>query len=98
MLEAVEEIVDIAAPDLLTMDQLGAAFERFKVVLDTSTQRRHERLQRRSAEDFDQEEAEAVEVRAAVPVILPLFEMCSFWKLTSEHSHAPCSWLEVWPP
>ena len=62
MLEAIEEIVDIAGPELLSLEQLGGAFERFKVVLETSTQRRHERLQRRQAEDFDEDEAEALEV------------------------------------
>ena len=62
MLEAIEEIVDITGPELLSLEQLGGAFERFKVVLETSTQRRHERLQRRQAEDFDEDEAEALEV------------------------------------
>lgn len=62
MLEAIEAIVDVAAPDLLTLDQLSGAFQRFKVVLESSTQRRHERLQRRQAEDFDEDEAEALEV------------------------------------
>ena len=62
-MEAIEDIVDIAAPKLLTLDQLSGAFERFKVVLESSTQRRHERLQRRQAEDFDEDEAEALEVK-----------------------------------
>ncbi|KAK9810031.1 hypothetical protein WJX72_003666 [[Myrmecia] bisecta] len=61
MLEAVEEIVDIVGPALLSSEQLGMAFERFKTVLETSTQRRMERLQRQQAEDFDDEEAEALE-------------------------------------
>lgn len=62
MLEAVSDIVDVVKPALLSLEQLGQAFQRFKVVLDSSKQRRHERLQRRHAEDFDEEEADAIEV------------------------------------
>ena len=62
MLEAVSDVVDVVGPELLNLEQLGQAFGRFKHVLDSSKQRRHERLQRRQAEDFDQDEAEAIEV------------------------------------
>ncbi len=64
MLEAVSDIVDVAKPSLLGLEQLGQAFQRFKVVLDSSKQRRQERLQRRHAEDFDEDEADAIEVGA----------------------------------
>ena len=66
MLEAVSDVVDVVKPALLGLEQLGQAFQRFKVVLDCSRQRRHERLQRRHAEDFDQDEADAVEVSTAL--------------------------------
>ena len=67
MLEAVSDIVDVVKPALLSLEQLGQAFQRFKVVLDSSKQRRQERLQRRHAEDFDEDEADAIEVTAANP-------------------------------
>ena len=65
MLEAVSDIIDVVKPALLGLDQLGQAFQRFKVILDSSKQRRQERLQRRHAEDFDEDEAEAIEVGAS---------------------------------
>ncbi len=64
MLEAVEEIVDIAAPALLPPEQLAACTERLRAVLAASGERRAERHARRQAEDFDAEEAEALAVRA----------------------------------
>ncbi len=64
MLEAVEEIVDIAAPALLPPEQLAACTERLRAVLAASGERRVERHARRQAEDFDAEEAEALAVRA----------------------------------
>ena len=63
MLEAVEEIVDIAAPALLPPEQLAACTERLRAVLAASGERRAERQARRQAEDFDAEEAEALAVR-----------------------------------
>ena len=63
MLEAVEGIVDIAAPALLPPEQLAACTERLRAVLAASGERRAERQARRQAEDFDAEEAEALAVR-----------------------------------
>ncbi|KAK9821719.1 hypothetical protein WJX81_003315 [Elliptochloris bilobata] len=60
MLEAVQEIVDIAAPALLPAEQLAACTERLRAVLAASGERRAERHARRQAEDFDAEEAEAL--------------------------------------
>jgi hypothetical protein len=68
MLEAVEEIVDIAAPALLPPEQLAACTERLRAVLAASGERRAERHARRQAEDFDAEEAEALAVRARAAV------------------------------
>jgi len=64
MLNAVEEIVAVVGPELLTADQLAAVFERFKGVFAVSEERRQERALRRSQEDFDEEEAEALQARA----------------------------------
>lgn len=63
MLEAVSDIVDVVKSPLLSLEQLGQALQRFKVVLEQSKQRRQERLLRRHAEDFDADEADAIEVR-----------------------------------
>ena len=93
MLEAVSDIVDVVGPELLNLEQLGQAFGRFKHVLDSSKQRRHERLQRRQAEDFDQDEAEAIEV-PSVPSFTPsssprphthtLPHCCALWREGAE--------------
>ncbi len=64
MLNAVEEIVAVVGPELLTAEQLAAVFERFKGVFAMSEERRQERALRRSQEDFDEEEAEALQARA----------------------------------
>ncbi len=62
MLNAVEEIIGVVGPELLSAEQLAAAFERFKGVFAMSEERRQERALRRSQEDFDEEEAEALQV------------------------------------
>lgn len=62
MLSAVEEVVAVVGR-LLSGEQLGALFERFVHVFTVSEERRQERALRRNAEDFDEEEAEALEVR-----------------------------------
>ena len=62
MLEAIQDTVRLVGPPLLTLDQLAQAFERFKAVLDDSTKRRKERSAITAGEDFDEEEAEALEV------------------------------------
>lgn len=62
MLEAVQDIVRLVGPPLLTLDQLAQAFDRFRAVLDDSAKRRKERSAITAGEDFDEEEAEALEV------------------------------------
>lgn len=62
MLEAVQDTVRLVGPALLTLDQLGQAFQRFKAVLDDSEKRRKDRSALTAGEDFDEEEAEALEV------------------------------------
>jgi hypothetical protein len=62
MLEAVEDIVNLLGPQLLSLDQVHLVFERLSGVLDDSATRRAERLKRQHAEDFDEEEAEALQV------------------------------------
>lgn len=61
MLEAVQDTVRLVGPALLTLDQLGQAFQRFKAVLDDSAKRRKDRSALTAGEDFDEEEAEALE-------------------------------------
>lgn len=61
MLEAVQDTVRLVGPALLTQEQLGQAFERFRAVLDDSAKRRKERSAITTGEDFDDEEAEALE-------------------------------------
>lgn len=62
MLEAVQDTVRLVGPALLTLDQLGQAFQRFKAVLDDSAKRRKDRSALTAGEDFDEEEAEALDV------------------------------------
>lgn len=67
MLEAIQDTVRLVGPPLLTLDQLAQAFERFKAVLDDSAKRRKERSAITAGEDFDEEEAEALEVISSLP-------------------------------
>ena len=62
MLEAVVEFVLLVGPYLLTLEQLGQAFERFRAVLADSAKRRKDRSNITTGEDFDEDEAEALEV------------------------------------
>ena len=62
MLEAIQDTVRLVGPALLTQEQLRQAFERFRAVLDDSAKRRKERSAITTGEDFDDEEAEALEV------------------------------------
>ena len=62
MLSAIEQIVKLLSPELMSLQQIGQAFERWKLVLSDSTKRRRERDARQQQEDWDQEEAEAVQV------------------------------------
>lgn len=62
-LEALEEILDVGcAPGMLTQQQLEAAFAQFRTTLEESTKRRAERQGRHATEDFDADEAEALQV------------------------------------
>ena len=63
MLSAVEEIVTVVGR-LLSAEQLALLFERFKGVFAVSEERRQERALRQTQEDFDEEEAEALEVQS----------------------------------
>ncbi len=89
MLEAVQDIVRLVGPALMTQEQLGQAFERFRAVLDDSAKRRKERSNITTGEDFDEEEAEALEVSPHVTVELfiqkhsrPCYKSLSFGMLT----------------
>ncbi|BDA40930.1 Importin-5 [Coccomyxa sp. Obi] len=61
LLESVEEIIELLDASILPIDKLAVMFERLKDLLEDSSKRRAERQLRRTAEDFDQEEAEALE-------------------------------------
>ena len=65
MAEAAQMIIDIAAPELMTQEQLTKLFECLQKILEGSAARRAERMQRVQNEDFDQEEAEALEVQSS---------------------------------
>ena len=61
--EALEELLDLGCrPGLLTQQQLVAVFGQFDSTLEASAQRWAERRERRASEDFDEDEAEALEV------------------------------------
>ena len=62
MLEANEDTARLVGPNLMTMEQLGQGFERFRAVLQDSAKRRKDRFDIETAEDFDEDEAEALEV------------------------------------
>lgn len=62
LLMSVEELVDVAeGPTLLKEDRLPPAFKAFETVLNDYEERRADRLERATGEDFDQEEQEALE-------------------------------------
>lgn len=61
MLEAVEEIVEMLEPSLLPVDKLGALVDKLAGILADSSKRRAERLKRLEGEDFDEDEALAIE-------------------------------------
>ncbi|GFR44315.1 hypothetical protein Agub_g5527 [Astrephomene gubernaculifera] len=60
-LDAISEIVEMVDKALLPADAIQAAFKVFDVVLEKADKRRAERVSRRATEDFDAEEAEAIE-------------------------------------
>ena len=66
MLEAVEEMVEMLEPSLLPVDKLGAICDKLTGLLADSSKRRTERLKRLEGEDFDEDEALAIEVRPHV--------------------------------
>jgi len=61
MLTSVEEILGVAGPELLGQERLGQALRELGEVIRNSEERRTERGERTAAEDFDEEEAEALE-------------------------------------
>ncbi|CAL5227386.1 g10339 [Coccomyxa viridis] len=61
MLEAVEEMVEMLEPALLPVDKLGALTDKLAGILADSSKRRAERLKRLEGEDFDEDEALAIE-------------------------------------
>ena len=65
MLEAVEEMVEMLEPALLPVDMLGALTDKLAGILADSSKRRAERLKRLEGEDFDEDEALAIEARTA---------------------------------
>ena len=64
MLEALEEIIEMLEPALLPMEKLAAICEKLQGILADSAKRRAERLKRLEGEDFDEDEALAIEVPA----------------------------------
>lgn len=88
MVEAVQLIIDTVAPELLTPEQLTVCFERLQKILEQSSGRRSERLQRVQNEDFDEEEAEALEVKSVL--------MISFNCRIAERSKRSVKKREAW--
>lgn len=63
MLEALEEVIDQGCvPGLITQQHLAQVCERLQAVLTASLQRRSERDARQQRDDYDEDEAEALEV------------------------------------
>ncbi|GLC61179.1 hypothetical protein PLESTB_001728100 [Pleodorina starrii] len=60
-LDSIAEIVEMVDKSLLTGDAIAAAFKVFDIVLEKADKRRADRASRRTTEDFDAEEAEAIE-------------------------------------
>ena len=77
MLEAVEEMVEMLEPSLLPVDKLGAMCDKLTGLLADSSKRRAERLKRLEGEDFDEDEALAIEVRSH-----------AVWPLKADHNPA----------
>jgi hypothetical protein len=69
LLEGSEEIIELLDPSLLPVEKLTETYERMKQLLEESYKRRAERMKRREDEDFDDEEAQALEVGSSVSVI-----------------------------
>jgi len=61
MLDALAEVVDLVEPGMLNTAQVEGAFGAFSSILAAAESRRSERAKRAGAEDFDEEEAEALE-------------------------------------
>ncbi|KXZ45960.1 hypothetical protein GPECTOR_49g544 [Gonium pectorale] len=60
-LDSIGEIVEMVDKSMLGGEAIGAAFKVFDSVLEKADKRRAERASRRATEDFDAEEAEAIE-------------------------------------
>ncbi|GLI67663.1 hypothetical protein VaNZ11_011915 [Volvox africanus] len=60
-LDSIAEIVEMVDKSLLAPGSIDAAFKVFDIVLEKADKRRAERASRRSTEDFDAEEAEAID-------------------------------------
>ena len=68
MLEALEEVTDQGCiPGLITQQHLAQVCERLQAVLTASLQRRSERDARQQRDDYDEDEAEALEVSSCHP-------------------------------
>ena len=62
MLTSVEELLGIGGPDLVLLERVGQVLAQLQFVVTSSEERRTERGERTAAEDFDEEEAEALQV------------------------------------
>ena len=60
-LEAVRDVIEVAGPAALTAPDAAAALDRVRGVLEASAKRRAARAARRASEDFDAEEADALD-------------------------------------
>jgi len=60
MVEAIRDIVDLM-PEMLTDEQKQETFKAMEVVMSQCMERRTERMKRKESEDFDDEEAEALQ-------------------------------------
>lgn len=61
MLTSIEELLGIGGPDLISMERVGQVLTAMQAIVKSSEERRTERGERTAAEDFDEEEAEALE-------------------------------------
>lgn len=62
MLTSIEELLGIGGPELVSVDRVNQALTAMQSVTKSSEERRTDRGERTAEEDFDEEEAEALEV------------------------------------
>lgn len=62
MLTSIEELLGIGGPELVSIERVAQALTAMQSVTKSSEERRTDRGERTVAEDFDEEEAEALEV------------------------------------